>query len=329
MTKGTRLWMSAVLVGVGLAALWLGWPRARPDSAAAGGAPSSRQATSELEAYRAAQNQPIEFYGRVVDQDGNGIPGVKVVGRFGRMVGYREVESAKVEKTDAEGLFAFTGISGDGIVFDFEKAGYKLATRKRNFRYSAVNPEPGVVLPTPGNPTVFKMWRTEGPVPTIVRADYLYVPGDGEEVVVDVEKGTAMKDYLHGDIAVSVKWTKLQPPKTWPAEWSLTFRGVGGGVMAGEVDNRVRVPTEGYTSSYVDSIVNDVGNYHLSKVFYYRSHDGKKYAKFEYTAVNDTRKGRARLYLRVTMNPNGSPNLHMEDFSLLINRDDRTFRQKN
>ena len=102
-------------------------------------------------------DQPIVFYGKVIDQHGTPVVGAKV--RGGVMVEKIWMGGHFVDHyttTDAAGKFAFRGLSGAEIVIQPSKEGFEFkADINRNFNYSLLNRDSERHHPDPATPEVF------------------------------------------------------------------------------------------------------------------------------------------------------------------------------
>jgi uncharacterized GH25 family protein len=70
--------------------------------------------------------QPIEFYGRVVDQHGQPVPGAKVRGNAEIIERWMDQKwDEHFTTTDSNGYFQFSGLHGQSLVVSPSKDGYE------------------------------------------------------------------------------------------------------------------------------------------------------------------------------------------------------------
>ena len=99
---------------------------------------------------------PIEFYGRVVDENSNAISGVSV------HFSWDEIPSENGERTtdtqsDSEGLFSLQGKHGPSLSVAFSKEGYYSSHRGEvTFNYAL---GPNIISPDPQNPVIFLLHK--------------------------------------------------------------------------------------------------------------------------------------------------------------------------
>ena len=120
---------------------------------------NGRDRTNEIRQAMEAENEPINFYGKVIDQDGNPLAGARVKGQALHLKILipapwgTEDEIIPVEKeTDSAGRFEIHNISGrDFGISSIQKNGYEVEPISRSWKTSA-----GSIY----NPVIFKMWST-------------------------------------------------------------------------------------------------------------------------------------------------------------------------
>lgn len=100
-------------------------------------------------------NRPIEFYGKVVCDSGEALSGAEV--RFG-CVGFPEKIIGTNTLTDAQGMFALSGLSGTILNVLVRKAGYEElpGTNKKQFHFYD---GPNSFRSDSNNPVVFHLHK--------------------------------------------------------------------------------------------------------------------------------------------------------------------------
>jgi len=135
-------------------------------------------------AMRAAGNSAdLAFYGKVLDQYGQPVVGVRVLGRT---LLYVSMDASGGDSyytdSDADGLFKFVGIHGASLTVTPQKAGYEYNPRlPPNWTEDYV--------PDPDNPLVFTMWKVQGAEPIVHSEFDSRVPYDGTPIAFDLFTG--------------------------------------------------------------------------------------------------------------------------------------------
>ncbi len=160
MNRHTRLQILAGL-GVLIVAFIVWWPRTEPpleanNIATPVPAPDNSGATTPPTAGPMPQQRqteggrfgdlatlsavPIEFYGKVVDQEGKPLAGVEITGGTGSSTGFMQQETRSYKTTtDGNGLFTFGGFRGDALILELKKPGYNFESDRIRFHYSPMN----------------------------------------------------------------------------------------------------------------------------------------------------------------------------------------------
>ena len=164
---------------------------------------NDREKTNEIRRYMESRNKPIEFFGQVVDQDGNPLVGASVKGEALHVkvvvpaAWGDEDEIVPIEKeTDSKGRFEIQGISGRAVELEsIHKNGYEAEPVKRAWR---------TMEGTFENPVIFKMWSTNIHEKLITGEKKFSIIPDGRSYVIDLAKG-AIAESGPGDSKIWVK----------------------------------------------------------------------------------------------------------------------------
>jgi len=265
----------------------------------------------------------VHFWGKVVDQAGIALEGVKIVASVTtlRMIktknGYQEYEVLEAT-TAPDGSFQFDGSAGMYLDIDaLGKEGYVLPSAyqfgmrcvigsKFRYQYSSIGDQEKAFTPDPSRPEIFHLWKLNKPEPLEVGGNS---PGrNGPKFKVG-----APPDPLRTiSIMVSDVGTAQAP------QWEVTVSALeadGGVVMADSSDIFMfQAPEVGYTHAIklryglkgTDKSQNDPG---AALRFFVRSNHGRWYAAREYDFFSPNRKGIVETKMRFWLNPNGSRNL--------------------
>jgi hypothetical protein len=246
---------------------------------------------------------PIEFYGRVIDQDGKPLPGVDVMAGTGSTTGFMQQETRNYTAvTDANGAFSFKGFRGDALIIELKKTGYNFASDRNRFHYSPIDPDKKRFTPNSNNPVVFQMWKSVGPEPLIsYYGRSVHLPADGTPVLIDLRKGT--KADTVGDLLISVTWEARGNPGSYAFAWSAKLEVPVGGIMESAGDVIFLAPVEGYRESlqYRFDAQEKQGN--LERIFYIRSRNENLFSRVKISLQNNPLDGDVRATFRVDLNP--------------------------
>ncbi len=193
-------------------------------------------------------DKDIDFYGKVVDQNGNVIPDVKVTGsaiyNSDRGSGVQE----KHTTTDAKGYFEFHGLKGRSFDYHLEKTGYEtMPDPDVSFDFTELVPANKRFHPDPKNPVVLKMWKLHGAEPMIKGSKHLEVIPDGKPIHFDLQTAKVVED--GGDIILSLQHDHLPrgiAVSGWP--WKGEIAAVDGGFFASKLrlTGMYSAPESGY-----------------------------------------------------------------------------------
>ena len=209
-------------------------------------AEAQTNASAELKRASEQISPPVNFYGRVVDQDTNSLSGVRMkvnvlhweFSALGMMPTSRAIIIEKA--TDTDGRFDIHGVTGSG--FDIEnmgKEGYELEPGQSTF---------GAVGGSIENPIIFKMWSTNIHEPLITGGNKFQIVTDGRPYFIDLTKGT-ISESGEGDLKVWIQYTN-QPVRGQFSDWAAEIDVVTGGLQETKDYSMFTAPTEGYVPSF-------------------------------------------------------------------------------
>jgi len=150
-----------------------------PQTPPTGKAPSR---SKEIQSAAQALNVPVDFWGKVVDQNSNVIVQAKIVARVrqwsGRGTAVRPGFVELQRESDGAGVFEITGAKGDSLrIESIIKDGYVLSSKAQtSFGYNISTNH----LPDRQNPVVFRLWKSGSPQQLVShRLSRLGIPSDG------------------------------------------------------------------------------------------------------------------------------------------------------
>ena len=198
-------------------------------------------------------NQPIEFYGKVIDQDDNPIPGVRV------KIGVRWTQELSLPGTskdvfnrfevlsDDQGLFKLTDTKGSLLGIDaLEKEGYESApsATRQSYWYWAITAD-RKYTPDSHRPEIFRLWKKRGAEHLLEKSKSVSVLADGAPVSFDLHTGE--KIGAGGDLRVTMARTPQQIEHGQKGfEWTVTAAVEGGGLIETKAEQPYYAPESGY-----------------------------------------------------------------------------------
>lgn len=257
--------------------------------------------------------QPITFFGRVVDQAGKPVGEVNVTGLV--MVQKKWMEG-HIEKyptrTNADGLFSFHGISGRDISFWFEKAGYRYDNRRQKslFKYALMSRPEERHQPNERAPVTFVIWKEHPQEPVLkweIRS--ARIPASGEPAHFDLINGKAVSS--GGDLVVTMTRTPLHIQRGQRFDWSITFSSPDGGIAQLEGPYSNEAPDAGYEESFRLDFPRDRADWEssMTRSFYLKSRGGAAFARVTVMIFADNEPPPVAALVVAYVNPNGSRNL--------------------
>ena len=277
---------------------------------------SDRDTPAKIRAMIEAGNVPISFWGKVTDQDGEPLPGVRIVYAYsihhGNDLGsaWIDLEERKGEAiSDREGgLFAIAEIKGHDLTLEsLSKPGYIFRKRfSRTYDFGGNVPE-WRFRPQQDNPVLITMIQASIPEMLIHLTGGLQLSGDGVPGRWNLWNGEPDDD---GELSVSLK----RDPQVlnWPnsvSTWTADLQVVGGGISEAPWEEDVhRAPESGYTPAVAYSKEPPIEGVR-GRSFYLRTRNGN-YGRIQVQLYPSDEGPTARCFITSDMNPRpGSHNL--------------------
>ena len=264
----------------------------------------------------AHNDKDIEFYGKVIDQQGSVIPDVKVTGSVifnnGRGSGVQEERTT----TDAQGLFSFSGMKGRTFDYHLEKIGYETMPDRDAFDYTELVPKEKRHHPDPKNPVVLKMWKLHGAEPLVHFYDKSFpLPADGSPVRIDLSTGKQVP--AGGDIIFRINHAVL-PRGAVPDihfNWHARIDVIEGGFIESNQRLMYLAPETDYAPTQtIDMLAEKAGWDHTVDRNFYVKIRGSLFARLQ-MHLNANQRGYdpSHVTLRWWLNPKaGSRNLEFD-----------------
>lgn len=271
--------------------------------------------TEALSASITSMNEPISFFGRVIDQDNQAIVGSKIKLSIRRWMlspnqGADGEYNEHILQSDAGGHFQITDKTGDSLqIKAIEKDGYELSPRAR-LAFSYGGPAPFAA--DSAAPVVFRLWKKGQAEPLIIYDKFFGVIPDGRLTTFDVFSGKKL-EVEQGPGAINLRITRpLNVSRRDKYDWTLTVQVVAGGILASEDEFMRRAPESGYSEKFVIEFKQTDTKWSqvVKKRFFIKTQQGV-YGHFELEAY-PFYDGEAAFQVRSVINPSGSRNLEYD-----------------
>lgn len=246
---------------------------------------------------------PINFYGRVVDENGHPIPAVKV--DFSWTDLSQAGSSTSIVLSDPDGAFSLEGKTGRSLQVDVSKDGYYKPKNERlkSFDYAGFW-EANYHGPDRTNPVVFRLLKKGQGEPLSAGEIRPIVPPDGTPVRFDLLNGALLSSDGQLEIA-AVTNTEKYPPRLF--NWQASIAVQDGGLLEHELEFPFEAPEEGYVPKIQFQMSADAPDWRRSieKSYFVRFGTPPKYGRIRVRFNGASQK----VSLHYAVNPNGSRNL--------------------
>jgi len=259
--------------------------------------------------WTASNAKSMDTYGKVVDQYGNPVAGVKVKMGVGLYVDFTHSGGNDYyTETDGQGKFSFVGVRGAGAGFDLKKEGYKYNLRQPS------SSRPSTYTPDPDSPIIFTLWKLQGSERMTSARISSFLPLDGSAVNFDLLTGAQAASA--GDVTVQYKRSALNVTGGKPFDWSITFKIENGGLVEETDAYPNEAPAEGYQPSVTIDMPATAPNWSpsVSRSFYFKGRGGQDYGRMNVTLTlgGGPQPHPVVLDALVYTNPAGSRNLEYD-----------------
>jgi hypothetical protein len=260
------------------------------------------------------KNVKIDFWGRVVDENNDPIPGVKITFRVREWLylagtGLASRFPRQDVLSDNDGNFRVVGENGDVLTLEsVHKSGYRLSLKSDLAFSYGESPEP--FHPDASNPVLIRMWK-EMPAGGLVslRKLYGFVP-DGRPYALDLVSGQKQEGQtVSGDLLVKVTRPKSIESRQ-QYEWSLELSVPSGGLVETEDESGFLAPESGYQQSVVVRRFpgEETWTEYLAKDYFISSRNGTVFG-FLHLRIRPNYNGESAIFIEGRLNPSGSRNL--------------------
>lgn len=192
-------------------------------------------------------NVPIDFWGKIVDQNSKPLKGVVIRYRVGKPRDIWDSNTAVREiTTDQNGSFHIND-KGDGFSFEaFEKKGYKIAQGQRStYTYSDSSER---YVPDKNNPKIFTLIKKDEIQDLISFSKQLLLDWDGAPVYYDLKSGKLGES---GEIEITAFRGEVKGEgRQARYDWLFKVEVPNGGVIQTKREESSFAPKEGYKSHW-------------------------------------------------------------------------------
>jgi hypothetical protein len=266
------------------------------------------------------RNVAINFWGKVIDQDGSPLPGVRIDYTYSiyhgndQGVAWVDFEAKKGETvSDGDGLFAITDLKGHDLTIEsLTKLGY-VHRERWQLAYNFYGEMPELKFePRQDKPVRVTMIRTTATESLVHVKGGVNVSGNG--AVERWNLWTGESD-ANGELAITLKRDPaiIERPDQLVA-WSADLQVIGGGIIEAPWDEEVRrAPESGYlATAFYPKTEQKPGSPYRS--FYLRTADDR-YGRIQVTLYASDDGPTARCFITGDMNPRpGSRNLEPSEY---------------
>jgi hypothetical protein len=248
--------------------------------------------------------QPINFYGRVVDESNQPVAGASVDYTWSTLAANGTL--TKHGESDASGVFSIHE-TGKRIGITVSKESYYTPPSEKLRTYEYANPGDGLFTPDPANPVTFHL-RKKGQGENLIHGLKLFGSRvDGTLSYVDLIEA---KNKLtpQGDLTVRCVRSERNAEKRF--DWTFTLGVPEGGLIESTNEFDFVAPESGYQpEDRISHRASDPDWTGQEKhKFFMKSQNGQHYARIEITIIPDYSQN-AAYDLEWYLNPNGSRNL--------------------
>ena len=216
---------------------------------------------------------PIEFYGKVVDENDQPVP--DAVAHFLVSDTSENGTTNYKRQSDKNGLFYFSA-RGPGMSVRVVKKGYYSYQKYgRGFEYAGPGND---YRPNPQKPEIFRLRKKGVEEPLIHENTKFEFPINGEEQSISLFKNLMQAGRLdEADLVISFRSTGRKSDFT--QDWSLKFDvPSGGGIVESDEEFMFLAPAAGYQTSLE---LRDQYEFNVQRKFYVKLPDNKGYARID------------------------------------------------
>jgi hypothetical protein len=186
---------------------------------------------------------PIEFYGKVVNQDGTGLPEVSIRLQWTDLSARGSTETNL--QTDSDGRFSLKGVKGKALVVFPFKSGFS-RQRIDDFGFEFADPSVrSFYKPHSNNPAIFHLFEHGAPEPLIHDKSVSKLVHDGSEHKIGLSGGNG----LSLGIFIVKSWAEKRSATRPKPSWRTELRMENADLIVASDTLLFAAPKEGYTET--------------------------------------------------------------------------------
>jgi len=266
--------------------------------------------------------QPINFYGKAVDENEQPVEGASAHFKWTDLSANGTSEYQTV--SDAAGLFAMENQKGKRLSVTVSKAGYYTAADARLASFEYANPADGLFTPDANRPVIFHLRKKGETEPLVVMRGNMNVPGVGRKFALPTNGVPVGIDLLRGKMVAAGGPVEVQ---CWianesgvfnePYDWQYKISVPGGGISPATNEFNFEAPVEGYLPNMAAEVRRDLERGWANRTetnFFVRLADGN-YGLVKFTIYA----GRNPFcIIESFVNPSGSRNLELDPDKIIV-----------
>jgi hypothetical protein len=205
-----------------------------------------QQQSNKIREYISLWRTPLLFYGKVIDDAGKPISGVKVSYSANSIdvTLTKDEYNQGIVTTDERGIFQINGIRGIGFILHLEHPDYYAYAANRNGFDIRSHPSDGIIPDSLEHAQVFRMHRKGKPVALIKRNGGLHAPADGTTINFPI-RGKSRREII-GEVRAQGWKGAPDPQKENHFDWKVKISVPEGGVLATSKEFAFIAPETGY-----------------------------------------------------------------------------------
>lgn len=255
---------------------------------------------------------PIDFYGRVIDQDNRPLPGATIQFTWND-TSARGTSKAET-MADATGRFSLVGPKGKALTVNVFKNGYHTSGGRggRGFEYAAFF-EGNFHRPDRERPVIFRLTKKLDPEPLIARHVSEDLSYDGGAYYYDLQRGTVDRDVPASE-SLKFSFERSQSPQGKSFDWKVQVEAVNGNLQETKDEFAQLAPEDGYAAVWQDSSVATAQPFRRSAQARFYVHTGdNRYARVDVELVHPNERNLGpNVTISSFLNPSGSHNLEID-----------------
>ncbi len=249
--------------------------------------------------------KPIEFYGKVIDENSNPLMDASIQFQW---AGFADKVDTATTASDVNGLFSLQGKQGRSLDVSVSKEGYYNSRKdKTGFLYSL---GPDIYAPEEWNPVIFHLHKKEkgeslihiGGIGLHTMRDYL-LDADGKPTEVSLRDGR-LAPAGQGDLQVEFRAGESIAPSE--ISWWCRVTVPGGGLIQTSAEFPFLAPESGYQETDEWNITSTNWTEQVNNQYYVKLRDGN-FGRVKLRVIGVP--NRAYFRMESFVNPTGSQNL--------------------